>query len=64
MIDHAMLDRQGDKQALAVAELREVARQLLAITDRLLAVAEVFAGTTQVTMLMAEVNKPKDEDAP
>jgi len=53
IIDHDMLERQAEKQVQAVAALREIVVQLLAVI-------ETLAGTTQVTLLMAEMSKPKD----
>lgn len=57
MIDHDLLERQAEKQRRAVAALREVIVQLLAIVDEL-------AGAAQVTLPMAELSKPKDEGKP
>ena len=52
-MNHDMLTRQAEKQAAAIARLREVIVQLLAIVDEL-------ASTTQVMLLMAEASKPDE----
>lgn len=55
--DYDMLVRQAEKQVATVAALRE-------IVERMLVIIETLAGAAQVSLLMAELSKPKDEGTP